>query len=226
MQHDPIQDFFSTVHPNPAREGCPGADVLRAIALNRLPASDPARLHLAGCSPCFSEFRELNEASLQETRRRRTTLAILAIAASVLIAFGLFVYNSLSRHGGEPPNLVAHKGNPPELESGALDFSDDLTRRATTEAPRMVQTLRASVRIVILTLPVGSQLGDYDIEIRQASPEGAVIKVLNGVASQEADGRTKLRFDLGVPSLVAGSYALAWRPHGTEVWSSATFTVG
>ena len=225
MQRDPIQDFFSTEHPNPARDGCPSADVLRAIARNRLPASDPARLHLAGCSPCFSEFREMKEAARQETQRRRKTMAIVAIAASLLIAFSLVMYHSLSRPGSQTPKLVAQKDNPPKLESGALDFSEELTRRASTEAPNIVQTLHASVRIVVLILPAGSQPGDYDVEIRQGSAEGVVIKVLRGLSTQDSDGRIKLRFDLGVPPLVAGSYTLAWRPHGTEIWSSGTFTV-
>jgi hypothetical protein len=225
MQRDPIQDFFSTEHPNPARDGCPAADVLRAIARNRLPASDPARLHLAGCSPCFSEFREMKEAVRLETQRRRKTMVIGAIAASLLIAFSVVVYNYLSRPGSQTPKFVAHNENPPALESATLDFSDDLPRRATTETPRIVQTLRTSVRIVILTLPVGSQPGDYDVEIRQESARGAVIKVLRGVAAQDSDAHIKLRFDLGVPSLVAGSYILTWRLHGTEFWSSRTFSV-
>lgn len=56
---DEIDEVFAGANPNPARIGCPPRDVLTAIARKELPIDDPAHDHLANCSPCYREFRAL-----------------------------------------------------------------------------------------------------------------------------------------------------------------------
>ncbi len=45
---DIVRQFFLEENPNPERVGCPPEETLKAAAENRLPVSDPARLHMAG----------------------------------------------------------------------------------------------------------------------------------------------------------------------------------
>ena len=54
---DLMKDFFLEANPNPDRVGCPDEQTIRALAEDRLPPGNPARLHLASCSECFTEYR-------------------------------------------------------------------------------------------------------------------------------------------------------------------------
>ena len=65
-----MKDFFLEANPNPERIGCPEERTLRALAEGRLPASHPARLHLASCSECFAEFRGF-KGECEQTRKGR-----------------------------------------------------------------------------------------------------------------------------------------------------------
>lgn len=44
--------------PNPARTGCPTAEVLRSIALHKMPLLEAEKWldHLTSCSPCYRDF--------------------------------------------------------------------------------------------------------------------------------------------------------------------------
>ena len=68
---DLMKDFFLEANPNPERIGCPEERILRALAEDRLPASHPARLHLASCSECFAEFRGFRVDWEQSRKARR-----------------------------------------------------------------------------------------------------------------------------------------------------------
>jgi hypothetical protein len=53
---DLIREFFLDAFPNPDRAGCPDEETLMALAEGRLPAENPACLHVGSCSECFAEF--------------------------------------------------------------------------------------------------------------------------------------------------------------------------
>ena len=74
--------------PNPERVGCPGREVISAIAGHRMPLSEAQTYldHLTACSPCYRDFLEL-----QAKYRKRRARMIFALAASVLIVVGLAI---------------------------------------------------------------------------------------------------------------------------------------
>src|SRR5258708_38789632 len=78
-----MKDFFLEANPNPERIGCPEERTLRALAENRLPASHPARLHLASCSECFAEFRGFR-GDWEHSRKARRRIIGWAVAASLI----------------------------------------------------------------------------------------------------------------------------------------------
>jgi hypothetical protein len=90
VDRDVIREFFQHGNPNPKGEGCPDQATLKGIAENALPPNDPARLHLASCSPCFSKFRELKaqyeKQKVARRHRQQRLYAILAVAAGLLMA--------------------------------------------------------------------------------------------------------------------------------------------
>jgi hypothetical protein len=60
---DEIDEVLASVHPNPERIGCPGDEVLRALAKRERPIGDPGYEHIVNCSPCYRAFRSFQQAS-------------------------------------------------------------------------------------------------------------------------------------------------------------------
>jgi hypothetical protein len=55
-----FDDVLHREHPNPARIGCPGTDVLRKLATSpKRFACESTLRHLAGCAPCVDELKQL-----------------------------------------------------------------------------------------------------------------------------------------------------------------------
>ena len=63
---DDLDEVLGHANPNHARAGCPSRDVLNALARRELPIGDARYEHLLSCSPCYREFR-----SIQQTRLGR-----------------------------------------------------------------------------------------------------------------------------------------------------------
>lgn len=67
------EDDFDLVlgwgRPNPTRAGCLSVNDLVALSRRERGISDPGYAHVAGCSPCYREFRSFQQSS--PARRRR-----------------------------------------------------------------------------------------------------------------------------------------------------------
>src|SRR5262249_49702490 len=88
---DEIDDVLSRANPNPTREGCPPQATLIALARRTQPIDDPAYEHLVQCSPCYREFRALQQGHAAQpapvaTRTRASRAWLLPAAAAVLVA--------------------------------------------------------------------------------------------------------------------------------------------
>ena len=103
-----MKDFFLEANPNPERIGCPEERTLRALAEDRLPASHPARLHLASCSECFAEFRGFR-GEWEQSRKGRRRIIGWALAASLIVASGVGTLGIPAltswTHSGRPDGL-------------------------------------------------------------------------------------------------------------------------
>jgi hypothetical protein len=86
---DPFEEAFLHGYPNPDRIGCPGSDVLRALARRELPIDHPARLHLGECSPCFREFKQFQRGYEREKSRPLWSSIAAGILASKVPIFTL-----------------------------------------------------------------------------------------------------------------------------------------
>jgi hypothetical protein len=108
---------------------------------------------------------------------------------------------------------------------GELDFSAETAERGPTPNRSIIPKLHSSAKTLLLVLPAGSEIGEYEVEIRSGADIAKAVKILRGDAVSQVGGRTELRCDLGVPSLQAGSYVAAWRPRGNGLWHYETFIV-
>src|SRR6266540_2649776 len=109
---DDIDEILGRANPNPTRVGCPPRGVLIALARRQRPIEDPAYEHLVKCSPCYQEFRALQQVtpakSAVSADTRRWWLGAAAAAVLIVIAGAWFFFraNQAAVTPGEPGAAV------------------------------------------------------------------------------------------------------------------------
>ncbi len=73
-----VQQAFLDAFPNPERIGCPGDDVIRAIARKKIESDESVRRHMRSCSPCSQDLLTFRH---QWRTVKITRFAFLAAAA-------------------------------------------------------------------------------------------------------------------------------------------------
>lgn len=194
-----LKDF-----PNPARVGCPGTDVLKRIASHRMPLSEADKWldHLGSCSPCYGDFKRLQEA--HESRRRRM---VLAVAAGILLAVTVTGW------------AVLHKRNEKLMTQAAvLDLRDRSIARGA-EANPAEPPLEISRRVPHLKiyLPLGSSDGQYGVRI--LGSQDRILFSTNGTASHQ-QGIISLSIDMNLSSANPDLYVLQLQKAGSGEWAS------
>ena len=209
---DPFENAYLTAYPNPERVGCPDKEVLRGLATKELPIGHPARLHIAQCSPCFQEFRQLERtAKKQRSRIRR---AVLVAAAAFICLAAAFSYRLLLPDLGNSPRVIAEWN----LQSAsALRGIDDYQQPVHLQAPRR------KGRIAIV-LPLGSEGGQYVVELRKNRDASSVMKTFTNQASISRQGYTTLEVNGDLSNVQSGTYVVAFR-HDRGSWHFAQLSV-
>lgn len=194
-----LKDF-----PNPERVGCPGTDVLKRIASHRMPLSEADKWldHLGSCSPCYGDFKRLQEA--HESRRRRM---VLAVAAGILLAVTVTGW------------AVLHKRNENLMtQTPVLDLRDRSIARGA-EANPAEPPLEISRRVPHLKiyLPLGSSDGQYGVRI--LGSQDRILFSTNGTASHQ-QGIISLSIDMNLSSANPDLYVLQLQKAGSGEWAS------
>ena len=223
MKNDLLKDFLLEAFPNPERKGCPGENTLKALAEDRLPANDPARLHLGSCSECYAEYlhyrqdwEESNPHSSENTTSgaiksqpisawRRARLS-LPIAASLLILCGGFVaYRIQHIHS---VSLIQTASAVPH--NATVDLFDAGTARGEGDGANTLQQVSLSSSIVHLsvTLPRFSAPGQYAVLVSKDKAGDQIVAQGSAVAV-EKDGKVALMLTLDLRSAKPGAYFLA-----------------
>jgi len=216
-----MKDFLLEAFPNPERRGCPDDETLKALAEDRLPANDPARLHLGSCSECFAEYRGYRmehedfikgESSavvpLPGGKRAvgRSRFLPWAIAASVLIVGG----------GGylEYRGHYASKIAPVQLASSEpVNATVDLLNTGTLRGgddpmPLQQVSLPATMVHLSVVLPRFSEAGRYDVMVSKDKSGQEIVAMGAGIATA-LDGKVRVDVTLDLRRANAGAYFLA-----------------
>lgn len=204
--------LLGRAHPNPTREGCPPRDLLVSLSRRELPIDDPAHEHLSKCSPCYQEFRALQQADaakLVAVAKRRNTMIAAAAVLAVAIGGAWFALRSTGDldRTAPPATQTAPQSAQLDLRPLAVTRSDE----QKAEAPPLVVS-RGRVNATIL-LPVGSAPGEYDVRILDADLRA------RATARGSAEIRnyiTTLEAVIDVSALEAGDYQLALKRTGGE----------
>jgi hypothetical protein len=236
-----IRKFFGTAFPNPDRVGCPDRRVLWAIATNTLPADDPARLHLASCSPCFTEVQDVkNQLQRESTRRRKRAIVVAASAAIVGVAIAGSILWTMrgqrqrsealvrapaaksTRPSEAPEKQLQAKGSSTTPYELALDLRPWSRTRGEDDVKPPMLRVPARLLKLRLTLPLGSDDGRYDLEIRRTLGAEAVKASKGNATIRNGDTRIEVEFDLS--DIPADTYTLLYR-HADASWHEVAIVV-
>jgi hypothetical protein len=208
--------YFSTAFPNPNRVGCPGTEVLRAVAFRKMERSRAKQWdsHLMECSPCFVEYVAFRDQALRQRRLRR--LAVAAAIAVICVGFWFAYKEKLLR---TPTGQIANHGTAVTYEPKLADLRDQApVRGAEGKTPAPLEFNRGPIALT-LYLPTGSEPGQYDVEVTEQLDHP--LATAKGSATLQ-NGITVLDVKLDLSNLHPGLYWLAVRQAG-KTW--APFTV-
>ncbi len=197
-----VQDSILRNYPNPERKGCPGDDVVRQVAARTELKTDEVWEHITHCSPCYATFLEFkNDLRHKKAIRRRTAIGLLAAAAAAIpvVVITRFRGESYEKQIGDW-NLEA------STSRGAGNTEQDLS------GPQRASRARGYIRV---RLPLGSEPGEYHLEIRKIQ-NGSAVREAKGKA-EVVSGHTVANFPLDLGSLPEGSYFAAIRG-SSRVW--------
>lgn len=203
--------LFARAHPNPTREGCPPRVLLVSLSRRELPIGDPAYDHLSKCSPCYQELRALQQADAKAGKAgiSRKRLAYAAAAVLMLAIGGSWVAR---RQAGNTAD-TAQSASAVEQDA-RLDLRPyAITRGEPQPGDRPPLVLPRARVLLTLLLPIGSEPGSYEVEIRDSSA------VLQASARGDANLRnqiTTLEVTVNLRSLSPDGYQLAIRRSGED----------
>jgi hypothetical protein len=202
---DEIDEIFARANPNPARAGCPGKDVLRSAARKALPIDHPVFEHLAGCSACYQEFRQLQRPVRVQSRVRPA----LAAAAVVLMTVAGLTYFVRNRAVGPPDTLLTTTTRPL-----LIDYRGEGTTRSEAGDParKSVTVPRANIEATIL-LPVGSEPGQYELRLLDGAKLSRLAKEATATLKELA---VRVTVNLDLRALPSGAYTLEIRRTGED----------
>jgi hypothetical protein len=202
--------LLGRAHPNPTREGCPSRELLVSLSRRELPIGDPAYDHLSKCSPCYQEFRALQQAetTARTAAARRKWLGYAAAAVLLLAIAGTWF--ALGRDGRQISAPTTDETAP---QVASLDLRPlAVTRSEEQKDAKPLEVPHGRVNATIL-LPVGSSSGDYEVRILdrdlrvRASATGSA-EIRNYITTLEAA--------IDTSGLEAGDYQLTLRREGGE----------
>ncbi len=190
-------------YPNPDRVGCPGSNVLKALAERRtdLREARDQVLHIGMCSPCFAEYSVFRK----QAKRSKTLELVLACVALLLVIGGA---------GWLWEANVAHKTSE-QPQAIALDLRNWVVLRgdqtpSANSGP--IQLPRGRLDLTI-SLPSGSQTGNYEVQVSTESGK-TLVNAIGNAAIENGITVMKARVDLS--KIYSGNYLLGIGQPGME----------
>jgi hypothetical protein len=212
-----LEEAYLTAYPNPDRVGCPKPEVIEQIVTGetKLAVGSEIVHHLTHCSPCFRIFIDARNRSRARRRRDSILRRVGAVAAVVvLIAAAAVVW--WDRSGRAPKEPVVARNTPPtsssDVASIRLDLQTYSMERGESGAEIARPTLPRKPVKLSLALPVGFEVGAYEIRISREEDGPAVLSAAG--TGRMIDNIVQLETTLDLSSLAPGLYFLGMRQPG------------
>jgi hypothetical protein len=214
---DDVDQVLSHANPNPERIGCPSRESLIALARRVAPIGDPGWEHLVKCSPCYREFRALQREQaeapvVQAANSRGLWIAVAAVAVLVAGAAGIwFVFGSGDRSGDRPASVSQPQVSELRTELDLRKFAVTRSERGTDQGAPVL--LPIGLVDLTLLMPVGSEPGNYEIQVLDANLQW---KASARGLGQIRDFVTTIQTKIDLRSVPSGTYQLAVRREGDD----------
>ena len=203
--------------PNPERDGCPNSETIKAIAFGRIKGEEARRwrVHAATCSPCIREYVAFRKNA--ERARRVRAAGLIAAAAVLIVIIGWAVLAKLGVRLGH--GVVAWAEG---WQQASIDLRGYEALRGAEPGPVLPPLVLPRGKLVLtLDLPVGSEPGNYDVELEQ--PSGQIVAQTTGTANL-VNGLTVLKLRVDTRHAHAGGASLRVHPPGRS-WSRYPITL-
>ncbi len=175
------------------------------MAENRLPADDPARLHLASCSECFAEYRGYRGEWGERRSARKKIVGWLA-AACVLAAVGGGAWEYQRQNAAHRAQVQLASSIPVETRVNLLDEGTVRGGEGTNTLKEV--SLPAAVGHLPSILPRFSESGRYLIRVSKDKAGNEVVAQAVGDTAT-SDRKTTVVVTLDLRTAQAGEYFLA-----------------
>ncbi len=205
---DELDEVLRGANPNPARQGCPPHDVLVALSRRERPIEDPAYEHLLECSPCYVEVRDMQRAHLMASHDRPARRWWLVAAAALVLVAVAGVWWLVAGRDATPATTEA-----PATIQVTLDLQPYPVTRSPSALDPPPLELPHGVLGLTLLLPVGSEPGQYDLQILDVERQPLVSTQGNATIR---DFVTTLTAQLDLRPLAAGGHLIAVRHRGDD----------
>jgi hypothetical protein len=203
-----LQQAVLNNYPNPERNGCPGASVLREVVQRRLPIRDAYWEHVTHCSPCFQEFLQLrnefvaNHARL--VRRNRIVLASALVAAGIV---GIVIWRGASKPIA--PITTAEATSQVDMRPFSVTRGESSGPQKSEKYAGVLSRKRVRLNVI---LPVGAEDGTYEVRLMDNDLKHVIASGKAPASFVDHTVRLAITFDLtNVPS---GPYEIASRRDG------------
>jgi hypothetical protein len=177
---------------------------------------DSAHEHVVACSPCFRELTAIQRA----LQRRKILMWAMGTTGTIIVVLAVWL-TFFASHGPDSPQTAqtqkpSESSTPPspqpEYELALLDLRNASAARTATASGAnsnvpAIETRRGLLALTV-QLPVGSEAGTYEVEIRNSNQQP--VHAAKATATIE-NGITKLLINMDTRSIPPGEYHFAWR---------------
>jgi len=155
-------------HPNPERAGCPSPETLKALAQRQIPLYETEVIvdHIGTCSPCFTQYWDYRRG-----HKRRKSVTVLLVCLAITALAGILVsrvgWQLRPQSKGERRQIAKDFPTPLVYRQLVLDLRGWSPSRSDQPAgPRPELRLPREPIQLSIYLPIGSEDGTYDVQLR------------------------------------------------------------
>jgi hypothetical protein len=237
-----MRKVLSSEYPNPSRIGCPDSKIIRDLAFHKKVVDSETfgqiSLHMFKCSECYRDTLRFVEEYKKERKQRRKRLAY-AIAASILIAVGLWSFWQFRPKqeivekpvvSPEPVPVVplvadnsTQRTKPSEItkyEPALIELP--IKYRGAARNPEQPMVIKRGHLLLEVRLPLGSPEGKYKLRILDKSEQ--VRNTAEGIAPP-VNGITSFKVAIDTSKLPPVNYKLGILEPGLDKWADYTIVI-
>ena len=201
-----LQEEILSKYPNPERKGCPGKDVLKALALKPIDEpieNDPNWQHVTHCSECYREFLKLHAVAARQKKVRKEAVRWSVPGAIIFAALAVYLFMK------SPAPTESKRPQNAELPYAQRTINiASMQRSAVGTEEKKPFFLNRDREALTIQLPIGSKAGTYEFQLRDGNDRTIIAKSASATINQ---GVTAFLVYVDLSGLQPGEYRMEIR---------------